>query len=86
MDTAAFHHVRSFCGPQPPIAAGTARDGQTVFESGTIGEVRFRFAEPTAFAGTFTTNALLTYRILGATEVNGASALLLEPVRLEPLR
>ena len=64
----------------------TTRDAQTVFESGTIGDVRFRFAEPTAFTGTFMTNARLTYRILGATEVNGASALLLEPVRLEPSR
>jgi tetratricopeptide (TPR) repeat protein len=63
-----------------------ARDGQTVFETGTIGDIRFRFAEPTAFTGSFSTNARLTYRILGVTEVNGADALLLEPVRLEPAR
>lgn len=63
----------------------TARDGQTVFEGGTISGIRFRFAEPTAFTGAFPTRARLTYRILGATEVSGADALLLEPVRLEPL-
>ena len=62
------------------------RNGQTVFETGTINGIRFRFSEPTAFTGTFSTNARLTYRILGATEVSGADALLLEPVRLEPAR
>lgn len=63
--------------------AATPAGGQTIFESGVIDEVRFRFSEPTAFTGTFATDARLTYRVLGATEVNGADALLLEPVRLE---
>lgn len=62
------------------------RDGQTIFETGMIDGIRFRFSEPTAFTGTFQTRARLTYRILGATEVGGADALLLEPVRLEPSR
>lgn len=63
----AFH-----AGPPAPA-------GQTIFESGTIGDVPFKFSEPTAFAGTFATTARLTYRILG---VSG-NALLLEPVKLE---
>jgi len=53
--------------------------GQTIFESGTIGGVAFKFSEPIAFSGTFPTTARLTYRILG---VSGP-ALLLEPVKLE---
>jgi hypothetical protein len=59
--------------------AGTTKDGQTIFESGRIGDVRFKFSEPIAFAGSFGMEAKLTYRILGATD----SGLLLEPVRLE---
>jgi hypothetical protein len=59
----------------PPAPAG-----QTIFESGTIGDVAFKFSEPTAFAGTFSPTARLTYRILG---VSG-NTLLLEPVKLEP--
>jgi len=58
----------------PPAPAG-----QTIFESGTIGDVPFKFSEPVAFSGTFPAAATLTYRILG---VSG-SALLLEPVKLE---
>jgi tetratricopeptide (TPR) repeat protein len=53
--------------------------GQTIFESGAIGDVPFKFSEPTSFSGTFPTTARLTFRILG---VSG-SALLLEPVKLE---
>jgi hypothetical protein len=60
-------------------AGPSAPAGQTIFESGTIGEVAFRFSEPTAFAGTFSATARLTYRILG---VSG-NALLIEPVKLE---
>jgi tetratricopeptide (TPR) repeat protein len=59
--------------------AGTPKDGQTIFESGRIGDVRFKFSEPMAFAGSFGTEAKLTYRILGATDIG----LLLEPLRLE---
>ena len=62
----------------------TPQNDRTIISSGTIGDVRFRFSEPTAFTGTFTSHARLTYRILGATEIDGAGALLLEPVRLEP--
>jgi len=60
--------------PSPPAPAG-----QTIFESGTIGDVPFKFSEPVAFSGAFPTAATLTYRILG---VSG-SVLLLEPVKLE---
>jgi tetratricopeptide (TPR) repeat protein len=61
-------------------AGPSAPAGQTIFESGTIGDVPFKFSEPTAFAGTFSATARLTYRILG---VSG-KALLIEPVKLEP--
>jgi len=58
------------------------------FESGTIDGIPFRFSEPMTFNGTFAakTPLRLTYRILGATESNGASALLLEPVKVEVVR
>lgn len=54
---------------------------QTIFESGTVESVPFKFEEPIAFNGTFAahTPLRLTYRILGATE-NG---LLLEPLGLK---
>ncbi|MDP9194588.1 MAG: hypothetical protein M3P06_23070 [Acidobacteriota bacterium] len=57
----------------------------TVFETGTIDGVPFRFSEPTVFDGTFdSTNPLrLTYRILGITRLDNRDALLLEPIRLE---
>jgi tetratricopeptide (TPR) repeat protein len=59
----------------------------SVFESGAIDGVPFRFSEPTQFNGTFAAPTLrLTYRILGATQQNGAEALLLEPLRLEASR
>ena len=55
------------------------------FETGRIDTVGFRFSQPATFSGTFAagTRLRLTYRILGATQLNGADALLLEPVRLE---
>jgi tetratricopeptide (TPR) repeat protein len=56
--------------------------GQTIFESGAIGDVPFKFSEPIAFAGTFGATARLTYRILGVSD----GALLLEPVKLEGAR
>ena len=58
------------------------------FETGTVDGVPFRFSEPMTFNGTFTSGAplRLTYGILGASQLNGADALLLEPVRLEPPR
>jgi hypothetical protein len=54
---------------------------ESVFETGAIDGVAFRFSEPTEFAGAFSA-ALplrLTYRILGAS----GDALLLEPVKVE---
>jgi tetratricopeptide (TPR) repeat protein len=59
-----------------------APNGQTIFETGSIGDVKIRFAEPTAFTGAFGTTARLTFRILGVAN----DALLVEPVRLEPAR
>jgi tetratricopeptide (TPR) repeat protein len=60
----------------------------TVFASGKIEGVPFTFSEPTAFQGTFTASGRfrLTYRIVGATQRNGADALLLEPLKLEAIR
>jgi len=58
------------------------------FESGKVDGKAFRFPEPIHFKGTFAAHVplLLTYRILGVTQLNGADALLLEPIRLEPAR
>jgi len=68
--------------------SATLNSGQTVFESGVIDGVPFRFPEPTAFTGSFAAGSplRLTYRILGATELRGADALLLEPLKLEVRR
>lgn len=62
----------------------TVQFSGTVFESGTIDGVPFRFSEPAIFEGTFdiTQPLRLTYRILGESR----GALLLEPVRLENVR
>ena len=56
------------------------------FESGTIDGKRFRFSQPVNFNGDFKARLplRLTYRILGVTQVNGADALLVEPIKLEP--
>ncbi|HMC20543.1 MAG TPA: tetratricopeptide repeat protein [Thermoanaerobaculia bacterium] len=58
------------------------------FETGTIFGVPFRFSEPMTFNGTFAAGVplRLTYRILGATQLTGADALLLEPLRLEAVK
>ena len=58
------------------------------FETGKIDGMPFRFSEPMTFNGSFAANVplRLTYRILGATQLNGADALLLEPIRLEAPR
>ena len=58
------------------------------FETGKIDGMLFRFSEPMTFNGSFAANVplRLTYRILGATQLNGADALLLEPIRLEAPR
>jgi hypothetical protein len=68
--------------------SGVAVFDKAPFESGTIEGVPFRFAEPTLFNGNFaaSTPLRLIYRILGVTDVNGADGLLLEPIRVEPIR
>ncbi|MFL6245504.1 MAG: hypothetical protein ACJ74H_05735 [Thermoanaerobaculia bacterium] len=66
----------------------TVQFSGTVFESGTIDGVPFRFSQPTVFEGTFdiTQPLRLTYRILGVTRAEDRDALLLEPLRLEAAR
>ncbi|HEV7919208.1 MAG TPA: hypothetical protein VGR02_00310 [Thermoanaerobaculia bacterium] len=76
---------RTFTYPATFDSALPGQPGQTVFESGTVDEVPFRFSEPTAFNGQFGTTARLTFHILGVTKQHGADALLLEPLRLEAL-
>lgn len=70
--------VRFDAGPSAP-------EQQTIFEVAHLGETALKFAEPTAFNGTFSaaTPLRLTYRILGATELGGGQALLVEPLKLE---
>ena len=83
LDRMTFTSAATFNeGPQAPAA------NQTVFESGAIDGVPFRFSEPIAFQGSFSANTALrlTYRILGATRSGESDALLLEPLRLEPHR
>src|SRR6185369_11281736 len=65
-------------------SSAAAPQGQTIFETGTIGDVQIRFSEPIAFAGTFAPNTplRLTFRILGAAN----DALLVEPLKLEAAR
>jgi hypothetical protein len=77
--TVTFH-----TGPQSPQSAAE----QTIFESGSIEDLPFRFSEPMAFAGKFAADAplRLTYRVLGVTELDGRTALLLEPLKLEAVR
>ena len=79
LDTMTFTSSVTF-DPGSPAGAN-----QTIFETGKIDVVLFRFSEPTAFQGTFAaqTPLKLTYRILGATRMGNADALLLEPIRLE---
>jgi Tfp pilus assembly protein PilF len=83
LDQMTFTSLAIFSGAPAPSPAG-----QTIFEAGTLNGVPFKFSEPTAFNGAFAagTPLRLTYRILGATQRNGADALLLEPVRLEAAR
>src|SRR6185436_14055970 len=72
LDRASFTSVATFANQQ------------TVFESGTIAGVPFRFSEPMAFNGVFGVSARLTYRILGITRAGDADALLLEPLGVQP--
>jgi len=71
----------SFDAQGPSTALGMTT---TIFETGTIGDVKIRFSEPTAFTGTFAPNTplRLTFRILGAAD----DALLIEPLKLEAAR
>jgi tetratricopeptide (TPR) repeat protein len=80
LDSRTFVYVVTF-----DDARAAAENGQTVFESGSIDGLRFKFAQPTAFLGVFAaaTPVRLTFRILGATDVRGADGLLIEPIALE---
>ncbi len=79
LDAMTFTSTARFVSSPAP-----APQDETVFEEGNIDGVRFKFAEPTAFRGTFRANEplRLTYRILGATTVGDADGLLLEPLGL----
>lgn len=58
---------------------------ENAFESGTMNGVPFRFQKPARFRGIASAAKplRLTYRILGATTVDGRDALLVEPLRAE---
>jgi hypothetical protein len=60
-------------------------DAGPPFETGRIDALPFRFSGPTEFHGTYAAHVPLwmTYRILGATRVGDADALLLEPLKVE---
>ena len=83
LDSRTFVYAVSFDATMP----GGAAD-QTVFESGSIDGLRFKFAGPTAFRGVFTsvTPLRLTFRVLGTTDVKGSDGLLIEPLSLEPVQ
>jgi tetratricopeptide (TPR) repeat protein len=61
-------------------------DSGPPFETGTIDGQRFRFSQPANFNGSFKSAVplRLAYRILGPTQIDGADALLVEPLKLEP--
>ena len=86
-DQRAVLDAMTFVGVATFTTAATS-DERTTLESGMIDGVPFRFAEPTIFTGTFLAKAplRLTYRILGVSDVAGADGLLIEPIRLEPIR
>lgn len=71
-----------------PASQPDAPAGQTIFTAGRVNGVPFTFAQPTAFRGSFAAGVplRLDYRILGATELEGSSAFLLEPLKLEARR
>jgi hypothetical protein len=79
LDKLALTNVAQFDEAKPD-----APSHQTIFESGEIDEVHFRFSEPIAFNGDFVAHAplRLTYRVLGASN----DELLLEPIQLEAAR
>ncbi len=74
LDAATFSSIARM---DPPASSA---EGVTVFNSGSIGGVPFRFSVPTAFRGEFAGEELrIRYRITGA---DGAT-LLVEPVGIE---
>ena len=85
LDKITFANTALFDAPAASPATGTSGAPQTIFESGSIDGVPFRFSEPIAFSGSFGANEplTLTYHLTGATHRDGADALLLEPLRLE---
>jgi hypothetical protein len=70
--------VRFDAGPPAPPQ-------QTIFETAHLTNVVVKFAQPTAFNGTFAAGAplRLTYHVLGVTDFDGGQALLVEPLKLE---
>lgn len=56
--------------------------------AGTIGDIPFRFAQPTTLHGSLPTHTplRLTYRFLGVTDAGGADAILAEPLAIEVVR
>jgi hypothetical protein len=70
--------VRFDAGPAAPPQ-------QTIFEIAHQTNVVLKFAQPTAFNGTFAAGAplRLTYHVLGVTDFDGGQALLVEPLKLE---
>lgn len=75
LDDAVFSTIASM---DPAVSHA---EGVTIFQSGAIGPIRFRFSVPTAFHGSFDSGpARITFRVSGAT----GDALLIEPLALEP--
>ncbi len=79
LDATSFSTAAVFDGTSPAPDAV-----RTTFESGTIGEMPFRFSRPVTFTGSFPAGEplLFTFRILGATRMNGTAALLLDAISL----
>lgn len=78
LDQATFRSDAAF-------ASASEAEGATVFASGAIAGVPFRFSLPTAFSGAFAADdrLVLSYRILGVTQEGDRHVLLLEPLKLE---
>jgi tetratricopeptide (TPR) repeat protein len=78
LDSMVFSSLVRFDRPS------SSSDSTTTFSSGRIETVRFRFQQPTEFRGAFASNQplRLDYRVLGMTEQDGETALLLEPLRI----
>lgn len=85
LDTLTFTSAAVFDAMASSPSTTSSGAAQTIFETGSIDGVPFRFSEPIAFAGVFDAGKplTLTYRATGATVREGVDALLLEPLRLE---